>query len=83
MNRYKVHIQEERNMYRQEIEALKEEIARLSPSRRRVSLDDASHRLLEKSYAGIHVHDFGGDENTRNPVDRDDEMLQVSTCPRY
>lgn len=81
MNKYKVAIHEERNIYRQEIDALKEEIARLSPSRRRVSLDDASHRLLEKSYAGIHVHDFGGDENTRNPVDRDDEMLQVSAYP--
>ncbi|KAF3406699.1 hypothetical protein DPV78_000956 [Talaromyces pinophilus] len=77
ISKYKVHVHEERNMYRQEIEALKEEIARLSPSRRRVSLDDASHRLLEKSYAGIQVHDFGGDENTRNPVDRDDEMLQI------
>ncbi|KUL84689.1 hypothetical protein ZTR_07635 [Talaromyces verruculosus] len=77
ISKYKVHVHEERNMYRQEIEALKEEIARLSPSRRRVSLDDASHRLLEKSYAGIHVHDFGRDENTRNPVDRDDEMLQI------
>ncbi|PCH02593.1 Spindle-body formation-associated protein [Penicillium occitanis (nom. inval.)] len=76
ISKYKVHVHEERNMYRQEIEALKEEIARLSPSRRRVSLDDASHRRLENSYAGIQVHDFGGDENTRNPVDRD-EMLQI------
>lgn len=80
MNKYKAAIHEERNLYQQEIEALKEEIARLNPSRRRASVHDGSQRLLEKSYAGIHVHDFGGDENTRNSMDRDDEMLQVSRC---
>jgi hypothetical protein len=81
MKQYGVAVQEERNIYRQEIEALKEELASLSPSRRRVSLDDLPHRLQEKSYAGIHVHDFGGDGNTRNPLDKDDEMLQVSNVP--
>uniref|UniRef100_A0A093V4Y7 EH domain-containing and endocytosis protein 1 n=1 Tax=Talaromyces marneffei PM1 TaxID=1077442 RepID=A0A093V4Y7_TALMA len=77
MKEYRVAVHEERNMYRQEIEALKEELAGLSPSRRRVSLDDVRHRLEEKSYAGIHVHDFGGDKNTRNPMDKDDEMLEI------
>jgi hypothetical protein len=82
MKEYRVAVHEERNMYRREIEALKEEIAELSPSRRLVSLDDTRHRLEEKSYAGVHVQDFGGNDNIRIPMDKDDEMLQVSNVPR-
>ncbi|EED18201.1 conserved hypothetical protein [Talaromyces stipitatus ATCC 10500] len=77
MKQYRAAVDEERAMYRQEIEALKEELAGLTPARRRVSLNDAPRRPEGKPYAGVHIQDFGGDGHTQNPVRDDEEMLQI------
>lgn len=74
---YRTAVREERQMYQQQILALNQEIAGMSHSKKRVSANVARRNLEEKAYAGVQIHDFGG-QRSQVPIDKDDEMLQVS-----